>query len=157
MLTLSGRKVSLRSASTPSHWGRNGTGPRNRLSCYGLLMENAFLRDLRTANQAITRFVSEMSAIKASSRPKWHSIHVDSLTGQLHEIEKVLASLPPAGLRDADLDKELRSYIVNLGLLKKSIEELAPSLKEEMRLLKEALTRLSAARYWSESLNDLSK
>ena len=73
------------------------------------------------------------------------------------QIEKVLGSVPPPGSREADLDKELRSYAVNLGLLKKSIEELEPSLKEEMRLIKETLTRLSAARGWSESLKDLSK
>ena len=120
-------------------------------------METALLRDLRTTNQAITRFVSEVSVTKGSPHPKWRSLRVDNLTNQLNKIEKVLSSVPPPGLRHADLDKELRIYAVNLGLLKKSIEELEPSLREEMRLIKEALTRLSAARGWSESLRDLSK
>ncbi len=120
-------------------------------------MEAALLQDLRTANQAITRFVSEVSVTKASPKRESYSIDLDSLRRQLIKIEKALASVPPPGLRDAGLAQELRIYTVNLGLMKKAIEELGPLLKEEVRMVKEAIARLGAARSWSESLRDLSK
>jgi hypothetical protein len=120
-------------------------------------MEATLLQDLRTANQAITRFVSELSVAKAPPQPEWYSGHLDSLTAQVNKIEKVLGAVPPPGLRDEELAKELRIYAVNLGLIKKAIEGLGPLLKENMRLVKEAIARLGAARSWSESLKDLSK
>jgi hypothetical protein len=120
-------------------------------------MEAALLQDLRTANQAITRLVSELSVTKPSPKPKSYSLHLDSLTRQLSKIEKALASVPPPDLRDAGLDNELRIYALNLRMLKKAIEDLEPLLKEELRFLKDTTVRLGAARNWSESLKDLSK
>jgi hypothetical protein len=120
-------------------------------------METALLQDLRNANQAITRIVSELSATKPPPLPEWYSGHFDSLTAQVNKIEKVLASVPPPGLRDEELAKELKIYVVNLGLIKKAIEGLGPLLKENMRVTKEAIARLGAARSWSASLKDLSR
>jgi hypothetical protein len=120
-------------------------------------MEAALLQDLRAANQAITRFVSEVSTAKESPRPQSYHLNVDSLMSQINKIAKALGTLPAPGWRDAALETELRIYVINLRLLKKTVEELEPLLKEKARLLKEALDRLSAARNWSESLEDLSK
>jgi uncharacterized alpha-E superfamily protein len=120
-------------------------------------METTLLQELRIASQAITRFVSELAATKASPRPESYSIQVESLRRQLNKIEEALGSVAPPGLRAAELDEELTTYAVNLGLLKKALEELEPSLKEEMRLVKSALARLGAAGNWSESLRSLSK
>ena len=119
-------------------------------------MESGLLQNLRTANQAITRFVSELSAAKASPQPGSYSPHLDSLLRQLSKIEKALGSVPPPGLRDAVLDAELRIYAINLRLLRKATEELEPLLREKVRLVKEAIARLGATRSWSESLKDLS-
>jgi len=115
------------------------------------------LQDLRAANQAITRFVSELSAKKASPRPESYSISIKGLKRQLNRIEAALGSVAPPGSRSAELDKELTTYAVNLGLLKKSVEDLEPSLKEEMRQVKAAITRLGATSSWSESLKNYSK
>jgi len=120
-------------------------------------METELLQDIRAANLAITRFVSGLSAAKASPRPDWHSIHLDSLTAQLKKVERDLGVLPPPGLRDAELAEELQKYAVNLGLIKAAIEELGPVLEKRMRLIKEELAHLSAAQSWSDSLSDLSK
>jgi hypothetical protein len=119
-------------------------------------MESGLLQNLRTANQAITRFVSELSATKASPQPQSYSLHLDSLVRQLNKIEKALGSVSAPGSRDPVLDAELRIYAINLRLLKKAIEELEPLLREKVRVLKEAMARLGATRSWSESLKDLS-
>jgi len=120
-------------------------------------METTLLQELRIANQAITRFVSELAATKTSSRHQSYSIHVESLRRQLNQIEEAFRSVAPPGLRSAELNEELTTYAVNLGLLKKAIEELEPSLKKEMQLVKAAIARLGAASKWSESLRSLSK
>ena len=53
--------------------------------------------------------------------------------------------------------REIRTYEVNLALVKKAIEDLGPVLEEKMRLTKEAIARLGAARNWSDSMKDFSK
>jgi hypothetical protein len=120
-------------------------------------METALLQDLRAANRAITRFVSELSIANASPWKDSYSGQIESLTTQLIKIEKVLGSLPPPGSRDEELAKELKTYAVNLGLIKKAVEELGPVLEERTRLAKESIARLGAARSWSDSMKDLSK
>ena len=119
-------------------------------------MESGLLQNLRTANQAITRFVSELSATRASPQPASYSLHLDSLLRQLNKIEKALGSVPPPDSRDAVLDAELRIYAINLRLLRKATEELEPLLREKVRVVKQAIARLGATRSWSESLKDLS-
>ena len=119
-------------------------------------MESGLLQNLKTANHAITRFVSELSVTKASPQPESYSLHLDSLVRQLTKIEKALGSGPAPGSRDAVLDRELRIYAINLRLLRKATEELEPLLREKVRLVRKALARLSATRSWSESLKDLS-
>jgi hypothetical protein len=120
-------------------------------------MESALLQDLRTANQAITRFVSELSVTKASPQPEAYSLHLDRLRHQLNKVAKALGSAPAPGLRDAVLEAEFEIYAINLRLLKRTIEELEPLLKEKARSLKEELNRLGTARSWSESVKDLCK
>lgn len=120
-------------------------------------MESALLQDLRAANQSITRFVSELSVTKASPKPESYAIQMESLKRQLNKIGEALGSVGPLGLRSAGLDKELTAYVVNLGLLKKAIGELEPSLKEELRSVKAAIDRLGAANSWSQALKNLSK
>ncbi len=120
-------------------------------------MKTELLDDLRIANQAITQFVSHLSATKASPQPESYAIQLDHVTSQVVKIEKAIASLPPPASRDANLDKELKTYAVNLGLLKKAVEDVEPILRSGARMVKEAIGRLGAARSWSESLKDLSK
>jgi hypothetical protein len=120
-------------------------------------MESALLQDLRATNQTITRFVSELSVTKASPKPESYSTQLESLSRQLNKIGEALGSVGHAGSRSAELDKELTAYVVNLGLLKKAIGELEPSLKEELRSVKAAIDRLGAANSWSQSLKNLSK
>jgi len=120
-------------------------------------MDNTLLQDLRTANQAITRFVSERSVKTGPSRARLHSVHLGDLKRQLNTIERALGSVTPPGMRAAELDRELTTYAVNLAMLKKAIEELGPSLEEEMRLVKASIARLGAASDWSKSLKILSK
>jgi hypothetical protein len=120
-------------------------------------METPLLQDLRAANQSITRFVSELAAAKASPKPESYSIQIEGLRRQLNKIGETLGAAGPPALRSEELDKELTAYVVNLGLLKKAIGELEPSLKEEMRSVKAALARLGAANSWSQSLKSLSK
>jgi predicted nucleic acid-binding Zn-ribbon protein len=120
-------------------------------------METPLLQDLRAANQTITRFVSELSVAKTSPKPDSYSIQIESLKRQLNKIWEGLGSVGPSGLRSEELDKELTAYAVNLGLLKKAIGELEPSLKEEMQSVKAAIDRLGAASSWSQSLKSLSK
>ena len=119
-------------------------------------MDTAPLQDLRAANQAITRFLSELSRAKASPDLNWNSVHFDSLTALLSRMEPAIRSLPPAGAAGDELARETRIYAANLGLLKKTIEELEPFLREKMRSIEEAVSRLGAARTWSESVKDLS-
>ncbi|MGO8789743.1 MAG: hypothetical protein ACLQVL_20485 [Terriglobia bacterium] len=120
-------------------------------------MEIVLLADLRAANQAMTRFVSELSVTNLSPQNESYSGRIESLTAQLRRIERVLRSIPPPGSRNEELAKELRTYVVNLGLIKKAIEELGPVLEEKMRLTKETIARMDAARNWSDSMKDLSK
>ena len=120
-------------------------------------METRLLQDVRAANQAITRFVSEFSRAKASPQSGMPVIRLDHLAAQIGNIEKELGCLPRQGERSGELVEELRVYTVNLNLLKKEIEELVPFLEEKRRLIKEAVARLSSATSWSQSLKDLSK
>jgi len=115
------------------------------------------LQDLRSANQAITRFVSELSLTKTSRRPHSYSIQFESLRGQVKKIEGALGLVPPSGLRSPELEMELTTYAVNLGLLKKAIEEFGPLLKKEMQVVRAEIARLGAASSWSAALKDLSK
>ena len=68
--------------------GGHGSAPPARDLAYG---KHAPAR-LRAANQAITRLVSELSAANASSQTESYSGQIESLTGQLNKIEKVLGS-----------------------------------------------------------------
>ena len=120
-------------------------------------METPLLQDLRAANQSIMRFVSELSVARTSPKSESYSIQIEGLRRQLNKIEETLGSGGPPGLRSEELDKELTAYAVNLGLLKKAIGELEPSLKEEMQSVKAAIDRLGAASSWSQSLKSLSK
>lgn len=120
-------------------------------------MENSLLQDLKAANQAITRFVSEVSAANTSRQAESYSGQIESLTAQLNKIENVFGHLPPPGSRNEELANELRTYEVNLVLIKKAIEELGPVLEGKMRLTKEAIARLGAARSWSDSMRDFYK
>jgi hypothetical protein len=120
-------------------------------------MENSLLQDLKVANEAVTRFVSAVSAASTSQQAEWYSGQIETLTAQLKKIEKVFGHVPPPGSRNEELAKELRTYEVNLVLIKKAIEDLGPVLEEKMRLTKEAIARLGAARNWSDSMKDLSK
>jgi hypothetical protein len=120
-------------------------------------MKTGLLQEVKAANQAITRLVSEFSHAKASSQSGMPTIRLEHLTAQLSKIEKGLGSLPRPGERSEELAEELRVYAVNLNLLKKEIEELAPLLEEKRRLIKEAVARLNAATSWSRSLKDLSR
>jgi hypothetical protein len=120
-------------------------------------METELLQDLRTVNQAITQFVSEVSVAKASPHSQWHSLHLDSLTAQVIKVEKALPHLPPPELRGEELSAELLKYSVNLGLIKSTIQDLEPVLVERMRSIQKALARLEATGTWSASLKDLSK
>ena len=65
-------------------------------------MENTLLQDLKAANQAITRFVSELSTANTSPQAASYSGQIESLTAQLSKIEKVLGSVPPPGSRDEE-------------------------------------------------------
>lgn len=120
-------------------------------------MASELVRDLRNANHAISRLVSELATAKASPQADWQSVHLERLTEHLNKMEKALKFLPPPESRDEELAKELETYEVNLGLFKKSIEDLGPVLEVKMRLAKEAMARLGAARNWADSLEDYSK
>ena len=120
-------------------------------------MATELLPDIRNANHAISRLVSELPAAKASPPAARQSIHLESLTEHLNRMEKILKSLPPPESRDAELAKELETYEVNLGLLKKSLEDLGPVLEGKIRLAKDTIARLGAASNWSDALKNLSK
>ena len=120
-------------------------------------MATELIGEIRNANHAISRLVSELPAAKSSPPADRQSIHLESLTEHLNRMENVLKSLPPPESRDVELAKELETYEVNLGLLKKSIEELGPALEGKIRLAKETIARLGAASNWSAALKNFSK
>jgi len=120
-------------------------------------MDSNPLNDLRAANQTITRFVTEVSAIRSSPDAQLATLRVDALAQQLNGVGGVLKSLPPKEERSGELETEVQSYIVNLRLAQTALEQLGPVLEEQLKVVKEKMARLEAAQGWSGAVKELER
>ena len=118
-------------------------------------MKTEILHNLKKANQTITRFVSELTSAEPLDRPALAVARLKNVTAQITSVERLLPGLPSATVRGQDLVTEIKMYEVNLGLFKKTMEELQPVLENEKRLVGKSLNRLGAARDWSQLLKDI--